>query len=237
VAEPRPDTLGDLAELVRRERCDIGFGQDPDGDRLAVADENGHVLDNDDVLALAVDAALRRLPGDVVVNLTTSSVIDDIARVHGRRVCRTPVGEANVVQTIQAVRAVIGGEGSNGGIIFPAVHLCRDSYTGMAFLLDRMRETGLTVSQLTAQLPRYHRKFGKVAFEHGRLGPLMQALDESFPGVRTDRSDGLKLIWPDGWIHVRASNTEPLLRLAAEAKSPERVEELYGRVAELLADS
>jgi phosphomannomutase len=237
VAEPRPDTLGDLAELVRRERCDIGFGQDPDGDRLAVADENGHVLDNDDVLALAVDAALRRLPGDVVVNLTTSSVIDDIARVHGRRVCRTPVGEANVVETIQAVRAVIGGEGSNGGIIFPAVHLCRDSYTGMAFLLDRMRETGLTVSQLTAQLPRYHRKFGKVAFEHGRLGPLMQALDESFPGVRTDRSDGLKLIWPDGWIHVRASNTEPLLRLAAEAKSPERVEELYGRVAELLADS
>src|SRR6185312_12682863 len=109
VAEPRPDTLGDLAQLVRE--CEIGFGQDPDGDRLAVADETGRVLDNDDVLALAVDAALRRLPGDVVVNLTTSSVIDDVAHQHGRRVYRTPVGEANVVETMQAVNAVIGGEG------------------------------------------------------------------------------------------------------------------------------
>ena len=125
--------------------------QDPDGDRLAVVDETGRVLDNDDVLALAVDAVLRRVQGDVVVNLTTSSVIDDVARAHGRRVYRTPVGEANVVEMMQAVNAVIGGEGSNGGIIFPAVHLCRDSYTGMALLLDRMAETGKTISELAAR--------------------------------------------------------------------------------------
>ena len=143
VAEPRPDTLGDLSALVPREHCEIGFAQDPDGDRLAVADETGRVLDNDDVLALVVDAALERLRGDVVVNLSTSSVIDDITAARGRRVFRTPVGEANVVETMQAVNAVIGGEGSNGGIIFPPVQLCRDSYTGMAFLLDRMAQTGL----------------------------------------------------------------------------------------------
>jgi phosphomannomutase len=125
VAEPRPDTLGDLQALVLSSHAEIGFAQDPDGDRLAVVDENGVVLDNDDVLALAVDAALDRLPGDVVVNLTTSSVIDDIAAAHKRRVYRTPVGEANLVETMQSVKAVIGGEGSNGGIIFPAVHLCR----------------------------------------------------------------------------------------------------------------
>jgi phosphomannomutase len=234
IAEPRPDTLGDLSNLMRSSGAEIGFAQDPDGDRLAVADETGRVLDNDDVLALAVDAALRRLPGDVVVNLMTSSVIDEVAAAHGRRVYRTPVGEANVVEMMQAVKAVIGGEGSNGGIIFPAVHLCRDSYTGMAFLLERMAETGEPISALAARLPRFYRKIGKVAYEHGRLGSLMQALEESFPGVETDRSDGLKLILPAGaWIHVRASNTEPLLRMAAEARSEAEVEELYARVLSL----
>ena len=235
IAEPRPDTLGELAALVRRSCADIGFAQDPDGDRLAVCDETGVVLDNDDVLALAVDRALTLRPGNVVVNLTTSSVIDDIAAAHGCRVYRTPVGEANVVETMRAVNAVIGGEGSNGGIIFPAVHLCRDSYLGMAMLLDLMAETGATVSELAARLPRYYRKLGKVTFGHGRLGTLMQALEESFPDITTDRSDGLKLIWPDGWIHVRASNTEPLLRIAAEAKSKQRMSDLYKSVTGLLA--
>jgi phosphomannomutase len=232
-AEPRPEVLGEIAELVRRCHRDIGFAQDPDGDRLAVIDETGLVLDNDDVLALAVDAALRRLPGDVVVNLTTSSAIDDVAAAHGRRVYRTPVGEANVVETMQAVNAVIGGEGSNGGIIFPAVHLCRDSYTGMAFMLDRMAETGEKISTLAGRLPKYFRRYGKVAFQHGRLGPLMQSLEARFPAAQNDRSDGLKLLLPEGWIHVRASNTEPLLRVAAEAKSEEQVEKLYGEVLTL----
>lgn len=234
-AEPKPESLGDLSALVREHRCDAGFAQDPDGDRLAVADENGSVLDNDDVLALAVDAALRKLPGDVAVNLTTSSVIDDVARAHGRRVFRTPVGEANVVETMQAVRAAIGGEGSNGGIIFPAVHLCRDSYTGMAFLLDRMAETGETVSQLAGRLPRYYRRLGKVAYEHGRLGTLMQALESRFPNAGTDRADGLKLTLPDAWIHVRASNTETLLRLAVEARSSPELEKLYSAVEQALS--
>ncbi|SRR5581483_148620 len=236
-AEPRPDSLGELSALVSQCRCDIGFGQDPDGDRLAVVDEHGRVLDNDDVLALAVDAALRRSAGDVVVNLTTSSVIDAVARAHHRRVFRTPVGEANVVEMMQAVGAAIGGEGANGGIIFPAVHLCRDSYTGMAFLLDRMAETGQTISGLAAQLPRFYRKLGKVAFEHGRLGALMQALEEAFPNAHMDRSDGLKLMLGEAWIHVRASNTEPLLRLAAEDRSESGVEQLYDRVIGLLERS
>lgn len=233
-AEPRPDTLGDLAALVRREQCDIGFGQDPDGDRLAVCDESGTVLDNDDVLALAVDVALTRRPGDVVVNLTTSSVIDDVAARHQRRVWRTPVGEANVVETMIATGAAIGGEGANGGIIFPAVQLCRDSYTGMAFLLDRMARTGESVRAMTVSLPRYWRRMGKVTFAHGQLGLLMQALESSFPGARLDRSDGLKLLLDDGWIHARASNTEPLLRVATEARSAARAEALYRQAMALL---
>jgi phosphomannomutase len=234
VAEPRPDTLGALSELTCGTGSAVGFAQDPDGDRLAVADEHGRVLDNDDVLAIAIDAALERMPGDVVVNLTSSSVIDDIARKHGRRVYRTPVGEANVVEAMQAVKAVIGGEGSNGGIIFPAVHLCRDSYTGMALLLDRMARTGASMSALQAGLPQYYRQLGQVAFEHGRLGPIMQALDEGFPEARKDRSDGLKLTVPNGWIHVRASNTEPLLRLGAEAKTEAELDELYRAVLRVI---
>ncbi len=231
-AEPRPEVLGEIADLVRREQCEIGFAQDPDGDRLAIVDETGRVLDNDDVLALAIDAVLERLPGDVVVNLSTSSAIDDIAARHGRRVYRTPVGEANVVERMQRVKAVIGGEGSNGGIIFPAVQYCRDSYTGMAFVLDRMAATGKTISQLAAGLPRYYRKSGKMPFEHGRLGGMMQTVEEAFEGARIDRTDGLKLIWPDKWLHLRASNTEPLVRLDVESKSVEETERLYGRALE-----
>lgn len=136
---------------------------------------------------------------------------------------------------MQATHAVIGGEGSNGGIIFPPVHLCRDSYTGMAFLLDRLAETGGSMSALAATLPKFHRRFGKVAFEHGKLGALMQSLEEEFSGAQADRSDGLKLLLPDGWIHVRASNTEPLLRLAAESKKEARALDLLARVQRLLS--
>lgn len=234
VAEPRPDTLGELAALVVREGCDIGFAQDPDADRLAVVDESGRVLDNDDVLALVVDAALERLPGNVVVNLSTSAVIDDVASARGCRVYRTPVGEANVVEMMEAVKAVIGGEGSNGGIIFPPVQLCRDSFTGMAFLLDRLARTGRRVSELAARLPRYWRRFGQFQYEHGRLGPLMQALEDEFSGAALDRTEGLKVLLPDGWVHLRASNTEPVLRVAVEARSEAGAEELYRRVAELV---
>lgn len=225
--EPRPDTLGDLIQLVRREGCEVGFAQDPDGDRLAVVDESGRVLDGDEVLGLAVEAVLERTPGDVVVNLTTSALIDELAARYHCKVHRTPVGEANVVEAILATGAVIGGEGSNGGVIFPAVHACRDSYTGMALLLDRMAQTGQSVSQLAARLPRYVRRYGRAPYQHGQLGGLIQEIEQAFAGAGCDRSDGLKVMLPDGWIHLRASNTEPVLRLAAEARTPERLEELW----------
>ena len=170
----------------------------------------------------------------MVGNLPTSLVYDDIARAQGRGETRSPVGEANVVETIQAVNAAIGGEGTSGGIIFPAVHLCRDSYSGMAMFLDRMAKTGLTISQLAARLTRYYRKIGKVGYQHGQLGSVMQELETRFPDAQTDRTDGLKLIWPERWIHVRASNTEPILRFSAEAKTPEEMERMYSEVAELL---
>jgi phosphomannomutase len=235
IAEPRPDTIGELARLVAATGAAVGFALDPDADRLAIVDENGDVIDNDDVLALVADTVFAKRPGDAVVNLTTSSSIEEIAARHGRRVYRTAVGEANVVETMQAVHAVIGGEGSNGGIIFPAVHLCRDSFTGMALVLDRMAGSGQSVSRLVASLPRFERRQGRATFEHGRLGGLMQELETAFPDARTDRTDGLKLCLPDGWIHVRASNTEPLLRVAVEARGTEAADALFATAMGLLA--
>lgn len=235
IAEPRPDTLGELSALVRSSGAQIGFAQDPDGDRLAVCDETGHVIDNDDVLALAVDAILRKTPGPVIVNLTTSSVIDDVARAYGCPVHRTAVGEANVVEGMRSFGAAIGGEGSNGGIIFPGVHLCRDSYAGMALLLERLAQTGGAFSSLVAQLPRYSRRLTALRFEHGRLGIMIQRLEQEFPDAMTDRTDGLKLHMPAGWVHVRASNTEPLLRIALEARDEQGVDALEARVSRALA--
>ena len=231
--EPRPEVLGELSDLVVRVRADIGFAQDPDCDRLAVAGETGRVLDNDDVLALAVDCVLRKQKGPVAVNLTTTAAIDDIAARHGCPVYRAAVGEANVVERMRAVRAVIGGEGANGGIIWPAVHYCRDSYTGMALLLERMARTGQTLNELAAALPRYWRRSGKFPFEHGRLGQWMQALEAALADAQADRTDGLKLTLPEGWIHVRASNTEPLVRIAVEARTQEEAERLYALAASL----
>ena len=138
-----------------------------------------------------------------------------------------------MVEMMQAVDAAIGGEGSNGGIILPAVHLCRDSYAGMALLLDRMAETGQTMSALAGALPRYARRLGTVPFEHGRLGQMMQALEEACPG-KADRTDGLKIAFADGWVHVRASNTEPIMRLAVETRSQAETDSIYRRVLQLL---
>ena len=192
-------------------------------------------VDNDDVLAVAVDAVLTRQTGPVVVNLTTSMLIDDIAASHSAVVHRTPVGEANVVEEMLACDAVIGGEGGNGGVIFPAVQHCRDSYAGMALWLDVLAGCAKTVSQLTAEFPRYYRRSATVAIEHGWLGTLMQRLSAEWPAARLDRRDGLKLMLDNGWVHARASNTEPILRLSVEAKSAEQAEELFTRAKEILS--
>ena len=227
-AEPKPETLGEIADLVRAKGCDVGFAQDP-GRRPPGRYRRARARPGQRRCpgARRRRRAFERLDGDVVVNLTTSSAIDDIAQQFGRKVYRTPVGEANVVEMIQAVKAAIGGEGSSGGIIFPAVHLCRDSYSGMALFLHRMASTGLTMSELAGRLPKYYRKIGKVGYEHGRLGYPDAATRRRFPDAQMDRTDGLKLMWPDRWVHVRSSNTEPLLRFATEAKSEEAMEGLY----------
>jgi phosphomannomutase len=218
--EPIPANLGELGELVRRTGADIGFAVDPDVDRLAVVDETGTAIGEDYTLALAVRAVLRRrLSGDppatVVANLSTSRVVEDAAVEGGARFLRAPVGEAHVARMIRDEGALIGGEG-NGGVILPALHTGRDAPLGVALILQYLAEVGVPVSQVIAAAPQYRIVKDKVP-RGADLAQIYAALRGRFPEAESDERDGLRLAWPDRWVHVRPSGTEPIIRFIAEA--------------------
>jgi phosphomannomutase len=235
--EPVPENLGDLSRLVRETGADIGLAVDPDVDRLALVDETGRPIGEDYTLAFAVKAVLdRRISAaeipTVVVNLSTSLVVEDAARVAGARFIRAPVGEANVARAIRDERATIGGEG-NGGVMFPALHIGRDAPLGVALILHLLAATGVTLSRLVAASPRY--TIVKAKGPRGpELAPLYQRLRQRFPEATVDNRDGLRLAWPDRWLHVRPSGTEPIVRLIAEAPTEAEAAELIAAGRELL---
>jgi len=235
--EPVPENLGELGDLVRRTGASIGLAVDPDVDRLALVDELGQPIGEDYTLAFAVRAVLdRRISAasasTVVVNLSTSLVVEDAARAAGARVVRAPVGEANVARTIRDEGAVIGGEG-NGGVILPALHIGRDAPLGVALILHLLATTGVTVSELVASAPRY--TIVKAKGPRGpELAPLYDKLRARFDDAKTDERDGLRLSWPDRWLHVRPSGTEPIVRLIAEAPTTADAEALVATARELL---
>ena len=235
--EPVPENLGELGELVRQSGADLGFAVDPDVDRLALVDERGHPIGEDYTLAFAVRAVLDRRSTDaqiptVVVNLSTSLVVEDAARAAGARVVRAPVGEANVARTIRDERAVIGGEG-NGGVMLPALHIGRDAPLGVALILHLLATNRVTVSELVASSPRY--TIVKAKGPRGpELGPMYDRLRSRFPEAEADDRDGLRLSWRDRWLHVRPSGTEPIVRLIAEAPTAADANALIAAARELL---
>jgi phosphomannomutase len=214
--EPTEKNLTGLAEAVKRQRAQVGFAQDPDADRLAIVDENGKYIGEEYSLALAAQYMLSKRPGVCVANLSTSRMIDDIAQQNGSTVRRSAVGEANVVQMMLQTNAVIGGEG-NGGVIDPRIVLGRDSLVGIAYILDLMAGTGKTISQLVAEIPRY--EIVKTKFECRREDATraVEAVKKAFAAEKVDTQDGIRIDWPDAWDHARASNTEPIMRIIAEA--------------------
>ena len=235
--EPVPENLGELGELVRKTRADIGLAVDPDVDRLALVDETGKPIGEDYTLAFAVRAVLDgRLTGGtlptVVVNLSTSLVVEDAARAGGARFVRAPVGEANVARSIREERAVIGGEG-NGGVMLPALHIGRDAPLGVALILHLLAKTGVTLSRLVAESPRYTIVKAK-APRGSDLHLLYSRLQQRFPDASVDERDGLRLAWSDRWLHVRPSGTEPIVRLIAEAPTEADAEALVAAGRELL---
>lgn len=235
--EPVPENLGDLSRLVRETGADIGLAIDPDVDRLALVDETGRPIGEDYTLAFAVAAVLDgRTTGattpTVVVNLSTSLVVEDAARSRGARFIRAPVGEANVARAIRDEGALIGGEG-NGGVMLPALHIGRDAPLGVALILHLLATTGVTLSALVAAAPRY--AIVKAKGPRGpELRPLYDRLRHRFPDATADERDGLRLSWRDRWLHVRPSGTEPIVRLIAEAPTVGDAEALVATGRELL---
>jgi phosphomannomutase len=235
--EPVPENLGDLSRLVRETGADVGLAIDPDVDRLALVDETGRPIGEDYTLAFAVAAVLDgRSTGatipTVVVNLSTSLVVEDAARSRGARFIRAPVGEANVARAIRDEGALIGGEG-NGGVMLPALHTGRDAPLGVALILHLLATTGVTLSALVAAAPRY--AIVKAKGPRGaELRPLYDRLRHRFPDATVDERDGLRLSWRDRWLHVRPSGTEPIVRLIAEAPTVANAEALVAAGRELL---
>jgi phosphomannomutase len=235
--EPVPENLGDLGRLVRESGADLGLAVDPDVDRLAVVDETGRAIGEDYTLAFAVRAVLdgRTNAGDsptVVVNLSTSLVVEDAARRVGARFVRAPVGEANVARAIRDQKAAIGGEG-NGGVMYPALHIGRDAPLGVALILHLVATSGVTVSRLVEASPRY--TIVKAKGPRGpELTPLYDRLRRRFADATADDRDGLRLAWADRWLHVRPSGTEPIVRLIAEAPTSSEAEALVAAGRELL---
>jgi len=217
--EPVPANLSTLAGEVRRQGADLGIAVDPDVDRLALVDEMGTPIGEDYTLAFAVRAVLERRVGPVVVNLSTSLVVDDAAHPFGVDVARAPVGEANVARAMQEGAAVIGGEG-NGGVMLPELHLGRDAPIAAALTLDLLARSGSTVSALVDSAPRYVIVKAK-APRGGELEAVYTNLERDFADAAVDRQDGLRLSWKDRWLHVRPSGTEPIVRFIAEAPTTE----------------
>jgi phosphomannomutase len=236
--EPTAENLGGVLRNVAQAGADIGFCQDPDADRLAIIDENGRYLGEEHTLALCVDHVLRHTPGPVVTNCSTSRMTEDLANKYGVPFFRSAVGEANVVDEMLKRHAVLGGEG-NGGVIDPRVVLVRDSFVAMALVLDAMVKRNKPISVLADELPRYAIYKSKVTVRRDAIPAALTQLEHRFSDARSDRLDGLRLDWqyPDGagsWLLVRASNTEPIVRIIAEASTEEDARRLCDEAAKVI---
>jgi phosphomannomutase len=219
--EPVPEHLTRLSAAVREHGCAVGFAHDPDGDRLALVDEGGQPLGEDFTLALAAWQVLERhARGTVVTTVSTSLCVDAVARKFGVEVVRTKIGEINVVEKILQLGAPVGGEGS-GGVIVPAMHPCRCAYIAMALILELLAAQGRALSALRAEIPEFHVAKTKLTVSGDAAPELLRRLRRRFEeqGARISLLDGVHADFGDRWINVRRSNTEPVLRVTAEAAS------------------
>ncbi len=234
--EPTAENLRELGDLVRAKGADVGFAVDPDVDRLSLVDEMGRAVGEDLTLALACAVVLRRTPGLVVTNLSTSQVVDDVAHSFGSEVSRAPVGEIHVARRMRSDGAVVGGEG-NGGVIFPQLHYTRDAPVGAALVLQHLIEEDRPLSALVSSWPSYRIVKEKISFPREAIGDAFGVLAQDLRAPEMDTSDGIRLAWPRDkvWLHVRSSGTEPVVRLVAESPDEGRSRGLVQRARDLLS--
>ena len=231
--EPIAENLAGVLKQVRSADADIGFCQDPDADRLAIIDEQGRYLGEEYSFVLCADHVLRSHRGPLVTNCSSSRMADDLATKYDVPLFRSAVGEANVVALMQREDALLGGEG-NGGVIDPRVVYVRDSFVGMALMLDAMAARSLPASTLADELPRYEIVKSKAELPHEHMASAIEALAPHWPAATVDRLDGVRLDWADRWLLVRASNTEPIVRIVAEARTHDAAAQLCAEAAEVL---
>ena len=230
--EPTKANLTELCAAVKKHRADVGFAQDPDADRLAIVDENGTYIGEEYTLALCARHMLGQ-GESVAANLSTSRMIDDVAGAKGGRVLRTPVGEANVAAAMRDCGATVGGEG-NGGIIFSKISQVRDSLVGMAAVLEMLAEEKRPLSQIVADIPAYAIVKDKIDITPGSSDAMTARVREAFADQKIDDQDGVRVDWPDRWVHVRPSNTEPILRIIAEATTETEAKDLIAQTRAII---
>ena len=234
IPEPTAENLAGVRSAVTAAGADIGFCQDPDADRLAVIDAAGRYIGEEYTVALCAEQVLRHARGPIVTNCSSSRMTQDLAERAGVPFFRSAVGEANVVDCMLANQAIFGGEG-NGGPIHPGVGLVRDSFVGMALLLDAMAERELAIGAMADALPRYEIVKTKIALAKEKIPAALAALESHFADAAADRMDGLRLDWPGRWLLVRGSNTEPIVRAVAEAPTAAEAQRLCDDAAQVLA--
>ena len=228
-AEPRPENLGALSAAVRQHSADVGFAQDMDADRLAVVNERGEPVGEDYTLVLAALYALGRERGPVVANLSTTTALRRVAERFDCPLYESMIGEVNVTDEMRRVGAVIGGEG-NGGVIYPRMNFARDSLVGMALVLHLLAESGQTVSGVLDSLPRYRMVKEKTPCPSSKIKVVLKAVRQTYEAYPVDTRDGVKVTLPDGWLLVRGSNTEPIIRVVAEAETEGRARRIADTV-------
>ncbi|MDQ7918537.1 phosphoglucosamine mutase [Mesonia sp. MT50] len=228
--EPLKEHLGDICELVVKENADLGVVVDPDVDRLAFIDENGNMFGEEYTLVAVADYVLGKKGGNTVSNLSSSRALRDVTEKHGGSYQASAVGEVNVVQLMKDTDAIIGGEG-NGGIIFPELHYGRDSLVGVALFLTYLAEKDMKVSELRATYPAYFMSKNKIQLTPGLdVDNILEKMAEKYASEEVSTIDGVKIDFPENWVHLRKSNTEPIIRIYTEAKSQEEATQLADTV-------
>ncbi|MEX0822177.1 MAG: phosphoglucosamine mutase [Rhodothermales bacterium] len=232
-AEPLPEHLTELTELVASTHADLGIAVDPDVDRLALVADGGTYMSEELTQVVAADFMWKRAKGPFVTNLSSSRAVDDLAEAYGQTVFRSAVGEINVVQKMQEVGAILGGEG-NGGVIVPELHYGRDALVGTAIVLQHLATEKVALSEVMRGLPRYTISKNKTAIGDTDPDTVLADLARQYADEETDTTDGLKINFMEEWVHLRKSNTEPIIRIYAEARTAERAGELAERFMEEL---
>lgn len=230
--EPLPENLTETMKKVKDAKADLGIVVDPDVDRLVLITDKGEPFSEENTIVQVVKFVLSRKKGDVVVNLSTTRAVDDVATEYKCKVFRSPVGEANVVKKMKEVSAVIGGEGS-GGVIFPELHYGRDALVGIALTLQHLSDYGRPLSQLKSELPSYFISKKKIEITTSP-DEVLAKLVKSFSNGKINTDDGLRIDFEDHWVHFRKSNTEPIIRIIVEAETESRANELSNKYLQLV---